>query len=101
MASITGEAVNTLALHKFPCTQCGLCCQNVHLSDETRFLDRGNGTCKHYDAGSKACSIYAERPNICRVDRMYLLRYSRLYTWDEFIDLNLRVCAHLESLSKQ
>lgn len=83
----------------FPCTQCGLCCQHVHLADETRFLDRGDGTCRHYDAASKSCTIYAERPDICRVDRMYALRYARQYTWEEFVALNLQVCTTLETLS--
>lgn len=83
----------------FPCTQCGLCCQHVHMSDETRFLDRGDGTCRHYDAADKSCTIYAERPDICRVDRVYALRYARQYTWGEFVSVNLRVCAHLESLT--
>lgn len=81
----------------FPCTQCGLCCQNVHLSDETQFLDRGDGTCKHYDAASKGCSIYSDRPDICRVDRMYTLRYHKQYTWETFVALNQQVCTALQT----
>ena len=100
MADVSGE-VNAPLFREFPCTQCGLCCQHVHLSDETRFLDRGDGTCRHYDAAGKACTIYAERPDICRVDRQYALRYARLYTWDEFIAANLQVCSALEKLSNQ
>ena len=84
----------------FPCTQCGLCCQRVNLADETRFLDRGDGTCRHYDVVNKSCTIYDERPAICRVDQMYALRYAHQYTWDEFVALNLQVCANLEFLSK-
>ncbi len=98
MAGITSE-VNALRSRSFPCTQCGLCCQHVHLSDETRFLDRGDGMCRNYDEAGKACSIYSERPDICRVDRMHAMHYAHLHTWDEFVALNLRVCAHLE-LSK-
>jgi len=86
-------------MSSFPCTQCGLCCQYVHLSQETQFLDRGDGTCMHYDAPTKACSIYTERPDICRVDRMYALHFVHQHTWDEFVALNLRVCAHLASQS--
>ena len=87
-------------MEPFPCTRCGLCCQHVHLSDETRFLDRGDGTCRHYDAASKSCSIYEERPDVCRVDRMYALRYAQKHTWGEFVALNLQVCSALESLAK-
>lgn len=89
-------------LHRvFPCNQCGLCCENVNLAEETRFLDRGDGTCKYHNATTKTCSIYTERPDICRVDRMYDLRYSHQYTWDEFINLNLQVCDSLKLQSYQ
>jgi len=80
----------------FPCTQCGLCCQNVHLSVETRFLDRGDGTCRHYQEYDKTCSIYSERPDICRVDRQYELSYAKQYQWDEFVAINLEVCVFLQ-----
>lgn len=100
MADIFGK-VNTLPTYIFPCTQCGLCCQNVHRSNETLFLDRGDGTCRYYDSASKACSIYTDRPEICRVDQMYTLRYAHLYTWDEFVALNQNVCEHLQLLSEQ
>ena len=85
----------------FPCTQCGLCCQRVHFADETRFLDRGDGTCRHYDMARKSCAIYEERPDICRVDRMYALRYAGEHTWDEFVALNLEACVSLEELSNK
>lgn len=85
----------------FPCTQCGLCCQHVHLAAETQFLDSGNGTCRHYDTVSKHCTIYAERPDICRVDRQYIMHYSQQYTWDEYVALNLQVCANLQAQEKQ
>ena len=82
----------------FPCTHCGLCCQYVYLSEETRFLDRGDGTCRHYEDESRGCSIYAERPDICHVDRQYTQRYAQLYTWDEYVAANLAVCSALEKL---
>ena len=81
----------------FPCTQCGLCCKHVHVAAETQFLDRGDGTCMHYDATSKGCTIYAERPDICRVDRQYAVRYAQQYTWDEYVTLNLQVCTYLQA----
>jgi uncharacterized protein len=85
-------------MNSFPCTRCGLCCQHVHMSDETRFLDRGDGTCRHYEDDSRSCAIYAERPDICRVDLQYTLRYARFYTWDEYVAANLAVCSALEKL---
>ncbi|MHB0807182.1 YkgJ family cysteine cluster protein [Stutzerimonas nitrititolerans] len=86
-------------MHVFPCTQCGLCCQNVHLAEETHFLDRGDGTCRHYEATSKECSIYPERPDICRVDRQYSLHYNQQYSWDEFVILNIQACELLQKIS--
>lgn len=85
-----------MSFNAFPCTQCGLCCQNVHLPVETRFLDRGDGTCRHYHEPSKNCSIYSERPDICRVDRQYELNYVKQYGWDEFVSINLEACASLQ-----
>lgn len=82
-------------LSPFPCVQCGLCCQHVNLAEETRFLDRGDGTCRHYNAVSKGCNIYDRRPDICRVDLQFQLNYARLYTWEEFVALNLAVCHRL------
>ncbi|AGX87493.1 oxidoreductase-like protein [Candidatus Symbiobacter mobilis CR] len=82
----------------FPCTRCGLCCQNVHLSDETHFLDRGDGICKYYDVTYKGCSIYYERPDICRVDRMYELHFSHIYSWNEFVAINQQICVHLKAI---
>ena len=79
----------------FPCLQCGLCCQRVNLAEETRSLDRGDGTCRNYDAASKGCSIYDKRPDICRVNLQFELNYAHLYSWDEFVILNLVVCQQL------
>ena len=42
----------------FPCTSCGICCQNISLIEELKDLDIGNGTCKHYDTNSLKCVIY-------------------------------------------
>lgn len=80
-------------MQAFPCNRCGMCCQRVHVADDTRFLDRGDGTCRHFVPATKSCAIYEERPDICRVDRMYATRYASQFTWDEFVILNLQACA--------
>ena len=82
-------------LSPFPCIQCGICCQRVNLAVETHFLDQGDGTCRHYDAANKMCSIYNDRPDICRIDLQFEQRYAHFYTWDEFVELNLTVCRQL------
>ncbi len=81
--------------------QCGLCCQNVNLAAETQFLDRGDGTCRHYDGPSKKCSIYDIRPDICRVDKQYDTNYKKNYTWDEFVNINLYICERLANKKYQ
>jgi Fe-S-cluster containining protein len=81
---------------EFPCTQCGLCCQHVDLSNETQFLDRGDGTCRHYGEEKKICTIYADRPSICRVDVQYKEKYYEKYSWDEFVAINTQACNAIE-----
>lgn len=90
-----------LAVKTFPCNQCGLCCRNVHLAKETRSLDRGDGTCSHYNDIQKLCTIYAHRPDICRVDRQYELNYAKQYSWEEFVDLNIQVCHALAEQAEE
>lgn len=88
----------------FPCVKCGLCCQRVSFADETRFLDRGDGTCRYFDATTRGCTIYSERPEVCRVDLYYERHYARIYSWEDFVELNLAVCRQLiseECLSDQ
>lgn len=68
----------------------------VGTSEETRFLDRGDGVCKYFDLEAKTCRKYESRPKICRVDEMYDLMYSDAYSWSEFVELNLSVCDALE-----
>ncbi len=76
----------------FPCTKCGACCKSVSLSQETQFLDRGDGACRHLNMESNECSIYNKRPDICRIDLQYHKRYKGLYSWEEFVSLNLASC---------
>lgn len=79
-------------LEPFPCTSCGKCCENVHLSSLTIHLDQGDGSCRHLDASTKLCTIYDDRPDICRVDLQYRESYQQIYSWNEFVALNLKSC---------
>ena len=81
----------------FPCNQCGACCRRVALAAETQWLDRGDGACRHFDFGTRACTIYDTRPDVCRVDRQYALRYSDAFTRPEFVALNVQVCESLQA----
>ncbi|EKX95291.1 YkgJ family cysteine cluster protein [Aggregatibacter actinomycetemcomitans] len=82
-------------LKSFPCTACGKCCRNVHLSDQTAYLNRGDGICQHFDTEKNLCKIYENRPLICRVEDYYKAHLSHIYEWDEFVKLNLEICQKL------
>ena len=84
----------------FPCTSCGLCCQNIANIEELKEYNLGNGVCKHFDYISKKCLIYEDRPNICRVDKMLDLVYHKEFTKEEFYIGNAKVCNALQEQSK-
>lgn len=85
----------------FPCTQCGLCCRNVHLAEQTRYLDRGDGVCRHYSDAEKHCLIYETRPDICQVDRQYQMHYAQRLSWETFVEMNVEVCKLLQRQAKE
>lgn len=82
---------------KFPCDSCGICCQNVHLSEETSHLDRGDGTCVNFSDSTRLCNIYESRPLICRVEDYYNEHLSHSYEWDAFIEINISICEKLKN----
>ena len=85
----------TTITKSFPCTACGKCCQNVDKSEQTKFLDRGDGTCYHFDENTKLCLIYENRPLVCRVEQYYQTYLKEIYEWEEFVKLKLEICQKL------
>ncbi|MGN6984118.1 YkgJ family cysteine cluster protein [Neisseria sp. P0008.S010] len=81
----------------FPCSACGLCCQRVSLSEQTAWLDRGDGICRHFDENTMLCSIYATRPLVCRVEDYYRAHLSEQISWQNFIRINVEVCRKFQS----
>lgn len=79
----------------FDCNQCGACCQSIRLSEETTFLDRGDGVCKYFDDLNSKCSIYEHRPDICNVRVMYEQRYQQQVSWYDFTHINKLACENL------
>ncbi|RLL39818.1 YkgJ family cysteine cluster protein [Acinetobacter cumulans] len=82
----------------FPCTQCGACCRHVNLSNQTDFLDRGDGKCRYHDLTTHLCTIYENRPEVCRVDTYYEQHFKQKISWEQFVDLNLIACKQLDQL---
>lgn len=75
-----------------------MCCKNVNLSEETQWLDRGDGICKHLDTKDNDCKIYDSRPDICNVRVQYKNKYSKEHSWEGFVELNVQVCNILKGL---
>ncbi|EMI4329368.1 YkgJ family cysteine cluster protein [Vibrio cholerae] len=67
----------------------------MHLSPETKSLDRGDGICYHLNIENKQCGIYDSRPDICRVELQYRKNYSSTYSWKDFVEINLLICESL------
>lgn len=84
----------------FPCSSCGLCCQNMGDIPELKSFDLGNGICKHLNVANNSCNIYETRPNICRIDEMYKIKYSKFFTKNEFYMENAKVCNILQEKYK-
>ena len=70
----------------------------IHLIPELMEFDRGDGACRYLV--NNECSIYENRPLICRIDEMYEEEYSKSYTKEEFYQLNLKVCHELQAAVK-
>lgn len=79
----------------FKCDRCGLCCRNLKNSEMYRMLDRGDGVCKYLRGN--LCSIYEERPLLCRVDDAYELYFKEQYTREEYYKINYEGCERIQS----
>lgn len=78
----------------FKCNKCGICCRNLDKSDLYKQLDRGDGVCKYLN--KNLCSIYQERPLICRIDESYEAYFSEVYSKEEYYKLNYEACQKLQ-----
>lgn len=79
----------------FKCNCCGECCRNLDKSDIYSELDRGDGTCKYLD-GNK-CSVYSERPLLCRIDECYEVFFKGQYSKEEYYEMNYKACKELQN----
>jgi len=68
----------------------------LNLNTIYNYLDRGDGTCKFFNEKTKLCSIYNSRPDICRVDSIYLQYFQESITKEEFYSLNMAYCLELQ-----
>lgn len=80
---------------EFICNKCGLCCQSLRSSELYKDLDDGTGVCRYFDKDTKLCTIYANRPEKCSVEKMYKY-FADTYTYEEYIRLNTECCERLK-----
>ena len=74
----------------FECDCCGECCKHLDSSQLYAELDDGNGVCIYLSGN--LCTIYDERPLICRIDESYELFFADLMEKETFYNLNKKVC---------
>ena len=79
----------------FICDKCGMCCKNVGGSSVYKELDDGTGKCRYLV--KNICSIYEDRPLLCRVDESYEVFFKDKMTLEEYYRLNYEVCNKLKS----
>lgn len=80
----------------FKCDCCGCCCRNLNKSELYSDLDRGDGICKYLSGN--LCSIYENRPLLCRVDECYDLYFCNIMNRDEYYKLNTIECQKLKNM---
>lgn len=79
----------------FPCTRCGLCCQNIGSLPELVAFNRGDGVCMNYDVDN-GCLVYSNRPLVCRIDDGYERYAADKMTKDRYLAMNAEVCNKLQ-----
>ena len=78
----------------FKCDKCGMCCRNLDKSDIYRELHNGDGVCIYLDGN--LCSIYENRPLLCRVDESYEIYFKDRMSLNEYYEANYEICSKLK-----
>jgi Fe-S-cluster containining protein len=86
------KSIRSSEVSMFPCTQCGICCNSLAQSATYQELDRGDGTCLHFNEQNGLCSIYETRPLLCRIDDMYEGFFAKEMSKMQYITANIMLC---------
>lgn len=78
----------------FFCDRCGLCCKLLSKFDDMKEFDRGDGVCKYLK--NSLCSIYEERPNICNAEYMWVTKYSKFMSREDFEHKSYEACLEIK-----
>lgn len=79
----------------FLCTKCGLCCKNLDKVPQLDGYHEGDGICFHYD-DNVGCTIYADRPDVCRVDDGYEKFFSAVISRQDYYSKNAQACNQMQ-----
>lgn len=82
----------------FKCDKCGECCRNLDKSPLYKHLHNGDGICRHLKGN--LCSIYKNRPLICRVDECYEVMFKGVLSYEKYLNLNYKYCKELKRRKK-
>lgn len=77
----------------FKCNKCGCCCRHLGKSELYKELDRGDGTCKYLQGN--LCTIYTERPLLCRIDECYEKFFKDQMTLEQYYKVNYEMCKEI------
>ncbi|WP_021168228.1 hypothetical protein SOV_52320 [Sporomusa ovata DSM 2662] len=70
----------------------------VTRNDIYKYLNRGDGVCIYFNCATKLCSIYKERPIICRVDDAYEQYFRNEFTLQEYYEENYKACEKFKKM---
>ena len=87
-------------MKELPCSRCGRCCTAIPVKGLLMFglpvRSDGKDGCAHL-GDDNLCTIYASRPEICRVDKIFdRLNTQTGISWDDYAEMNSRACKTLE-----
>ena len=78
----------------FHCDKCGECCRHLPALEIYEALHDGDGVCRYLS--KNICTIYENRPLMCRVDEAYEKIFSASMTREEYYRLNENACEALK-----
>ena len=91
----------TMPNSRFSCSRCGVCCQHLDRNTLYAELHCGDGICQHFNTERRECTIYDNRPLLCRIDDAYAAFFVKKYSRSEYDQLVQASCIFLQSLPQK
>lgn len=79
----------------FICSKCGECCKNLNKSPIYNELHDGDGICRYLI--NNLCSIYENRPLLCRIDESYEVLFKDKMSKIRYYELNYEYCYKIKN----